>query len=187
MADDTRRPEPGIPLATAIARMPIEAPERSAWPALAERIDALRDRPRSPRWPFLLAAAAAAVLALVLVLPRGTGESPAATPNRRVEAPAQAPTLDALMGESARLEALLANVSRDETNSASALLLGLELEDRIARLDEALATPGLDQAERTELWRQRVAALRDYAGLQGTAQWVAVQGGRLDGALVATF
>lgn len=189
MPDDIRDPLPGLHLSEAIARLPLEAPERSAWPLLAERFDAVRDRPRGARWPFALAAAAAAVLALALVLPLprdrpgATGQD---TPAVAVE-PAAPDTLDDLMTESAQLEALLATVSRDEIGSANTLMLGLELEDRIARLDEALASTDLSDAERTALWRERVATLRDYASLQGTAQWVAVQGGQLDGPLVATF
>ena len=95
--------------------------------------------------------------------------------------------LETLMAESAQLEALLATVSRDEIGSANTLLLGMELEDRIARVDSTLASPDLSPAERAALWQERVAILRDYASLQGTAQWVAVQGGQHDGALVATF
>lgn len=189
MPDDIRDPLPGLRLSEAIVRMPLEAPDRSAWPLLAERFDAVRTRPRGPRWPFALAAAAAAVLALALVLPQPGDHDP--VPGQDTPAlasdPADATDLDGLMAESAQLEALLATVSRNEVGSANTLLLGLELEDRIARLDEALASTDLSEPERTALWRERVATLRDYASLQGTAQWVAVQGGQLDGPLVATF
>ncbi|GGA67839.1 hypothetical protein GCM10011521_02460 [Arenimonas soli] len=189
MPDDIRSAPPGLPLSEAIARLPLEAPDRSAWPLLAERFDAVRTRPLGPRWPLALAAAAAAVLALALVLPLPRDQardSNEASPT--VATVSSEPAgLETLMAESAQLEALLATVSRDEVGSASTLLLGLELEDRIARVDAALAGPGLSDSERTDLWHQRVATLRDYAGLQGTAQWVAVQGDQLDGALVATF
>lgn len=189
MPDDIRTPPPGLSLAEAIARLPLEAPDRSAWPLLAERFDAVRKRPRGPRWPFALAAAAAAVLALALVLPlpREQAANPAGDTPAMAGVSSEPADLETLMAESAQLEALLATVSRDEVASASTLLLGLELEDRIARVDAALADPDLPESERTDLWRQRVATLRDYAGLQGTAQWVAVQGDQLDGALVATF
>ncbi|GAB2661706.1 hypothetical protein [Arenimonas aestuarii] len=189
MPDDIRTPPRGLSLGEAIARLPLEAPDRSAWPLLAERFDAVRKRPRGPRWPFALAAAAAAVLALALVLPiprEQAATTPEGSPSMASIA-AEPTDLQELMAESAQLEALLATVSRDEVASANTLLLGLELEDRIARVDAALADPGLPDSERTDLWRQRVDTLRDYAGLQGTAQWVAVQGDQLDGALVATF
>ncbi|WP_374601063.1 hypothetical protein [Arenimonas sp.] len=189
MPDDLRSPPDGLLLSEAIARMPLEAPDRSAWPLLAERFDAPRKRPRGPRWPFALAAAAAAVLALavVLPLPRDQAASPAADSPAMAGTTPGATSLDALMAESAQLEALLATVSRDEPGSANTLLLGMALEERIARVDEALASPDLSQGERAALWQERVATLRDYASLQGTAQWVAVQGGQHDGALVATF
>lgn len=189
MPDDIRSAPPGLTLSEAIARLPLEAPDRSAWPLLAERFDAVRTRPRGPRWPFALAAAAAAVLALALVLPlpREQAAVPTADSPAVAGVASEPADLETLMTESAQLEALLATVSRDEMASASTLLLGLELEDRIARVDAALADPGLPDSERDDLWRQRVATLRDYAGLQGTAQWVAVQGDQLDGALVATF
>ena len=189
MPDDIRSTPPGLHLSEAIARLPLEAPDRSAWPLLAERFDAVRKRPRGPRWPFSLAAAAAAILALALVLPlpRDRGTAPGQDAPNVAAVPVEGGSLDALMAESAQLEALLATVSRDEVGSANTLLLGLELEDRIARLDQTLAAPGLSDTERTALWRERVATLRDYASLQGTAQWVAVQGGQLDGPLVATF
>ena len=189
MPDDIRSTPPGLTLSEAIARLPLEAPDRSAWPLLAERFDAVRNRPRGPRWPFALAAAAAAVLALALVLPlpRDQAAVPAGDSPAMAGATTEPADLEALMAESAQLEALLATVSRDETGSANALLLAMELEDRIARLDGALASTDLDPDERTALWRERVATLRDYASLQGTAQWVAAQGGSLDGALVATF
>ncbi len=189
MPDEIRSAPPGLTLSEAIARLPLEAPDRSAWPLLAERFDAVRKRPRGPRWPFALAAAAAAVLALavVLPLPRNGGEgSPAESP-RLADTPAEPASLDALMAESAQLEALLATVSRDGTSSANALLLSLELEDRITDLDAALASGELTPDERAALWHERIAILRDYASLMGTAQWLAMQGGRLEGALVATF
>lgn len=181
MPDDARLPERQLTVAEAFARLPLETPDRSAWPVLAARLAATEDRPRGPRWPFALAAAAAAVLALALVLPREP-TLPAAKPPA-----AGAQDIETLMAESARLESMLATMSGNELGSASALLLGLEFEDRLGELDAALAAPGASDETRAALWRQRVAVLRDYAALQGTAQWVAVQGGHYDGALVATF
>lgn len=186
MPDDARLPEREFTVAEAFARLALETPERSAWPVLAARLAATEDRPRGPRWPFALAAAAAAVLALALVLPREptlpAGDGTAAT-----LPPSGTANIEALMAESARLESMLATMSGNELGSASALLLGLEFEDRLRDLDAALAAPDTSDERRAALWRQRVAVLRDYAALQGTAQWVAVQGGHYDGALVATF
>lgn len=185
MPDDIRQPERELTVAEALSRLPLEAPDRSAWPLLAERIHATSDRPRGPRWPFAIAAAAAAVLALALVLPLRSG----APGERATVLPLQpdAAGLQALMDESAKLESLLASLSRSETGSANALLLGLAFEDRLRELDAALAEPDLPAGRQALLWQARVGLLRDYAGLRGTEQWVAVQGGQLDGALVATY
>ena len=183
MPDDIRQPDRELTAAEALSRLPLETPERSAWPLLAARIHATSDRPRGPRWPFALAAAAAAVLALALVLPlriAGPGNPPA--PGQ--PGPAD---LQALMQESAQLEALLASMSGSESGSASALMLGLAFEDRLRELDATLAQPDLPADQQARLWQSRVALLRDYASLRGTEQWVAVQGGQLDGSLVATF
>ena len=185
MPDDIRQPERELTVAEALSRLPLEAPDRSAWPALAARINATSDRPRGPRWPFALAAAAAAVLALALVLPLRVAGPGQPTPAPAV--PSDATGLQALMQESAQLEALLASMSGSESGSASALALGLAYEDRLRELDAALAGPGLPAERQRQLWQARVAVLRDYASLRGTEQWVAVQGGHLDGALVATF
>lgn len=182
---DARLPERDLPVATAFAGLPLEAPERSAWPRLAERF-AAQDRPRAPRWPFGLAAAAALVLAVALpnLSPPGPGPvPPAADP----PVAAAGPDLPALMRESARLENLIAAVSNDDAGSASALALGLEFEERLQRLDSALSEPGLAEEDRRLLWQQRVGLLRDFAGLQGTRQWLASEGTPLDGDPVAVF
>ncbi|WP_295362087.1 hypothetical protein [Arenimonas sp.] len=185
MPDDIRPQPPGLTVAEALSRLPLETPERSAWPVLAARIHATTDRPRGPRWPFALAAAAAAVLALALVLPlrlAGPGGSDAAP-----QGAADATALQALMQESAQLEGLLATISGAESGSANALLLGLAFEERLRDIDAALADPALADDAEALLWQRRVALLRDYASLRGTEQWVAMQGGHFEGDLVATY
>ena len=185
MPDDIRQPGPELTVAEALSRLPLETPDRSAWPVLAARIDATSDRPRGPRWPFALAAAAAAVLALALVLPLRPADP--GQPAGPLPAQPDAAGVQALMAESAQLEALLAALSRDEAGSASALALALAYEDRLRDLDATLAAPGLPAERQRQLWQARVGLLREYAGLRGTEQWVAMQGGRFDGALVATY
>jgi len=188
MPDDIRPPERGIGVADALARLPLETPDRSAWPVLAARIAAPEHRPRGPRWPIALAAAASALLALALVLPRD-GDAPTAGDDTSPElaTPTPGTSLPALMAESAQLEAMLAAIGEDTDGSANAVLLGLELEDRLRDIDAALADPGLAPDQSLVLWRERVDLLRDYAGLRGTAQWLAVQGDQFEGALVAAF
>lgn len=184
---DTHTPERELGAAEALARLPLESPERSAWPLLERRIIAAQTAAR-PRWPF--AVAAAAVLAVAALMPRlmtPPGPAPTdVTPVAATTTPA-GDSLDALMTESAQLENFISAVSADDMATASTAALGLEFEDRLRRLDVALSAPTLDVDTRTRLWQQRVSLLREYAGVQGTSQWLAADGGSLDGALVATF
>jgi hypothetical protein len=178
---DARAHDPGLPIAEALRQLPLEAPDRSAWPLLEKRLAKAAGKPRA-RWPFALAAAA--VLALAAVLPHRLASPPAA-PEPVAAAPAT--TLDELMAESARLEHLVSAVSPQDMASASGTLLGLEFEDRLQQIDIALADPALGADGRAALWQLRVSLLREYAGFQGTRQYLAADGSTVDGALVATF
>ncbi len=184
---DAHTPSHELSVAEALARLPLETPDRSAWPLLERRIIAAAPAHPRPRWPFAIAAAA--VLAVAALMPRLMTPPPTAPAPAPLAttAPATADELDALMRESAQLENFISAVSADEMASASAAALGLEYEDRLRRLDVALSAPTLDLPTRTQLWQQRVSLLREYAGVQGTSQWLAADGGTLDGALVATF
>lgn len=184
-------PDGRVPtIAEAFAAMPLETPDRSAWPALSERIAAAeraRTRPAPRRWPLLLATAAA--LALVALIPR-LDTSPAGVPASPVaqEPAAAAPLpLDTLMAESARLEHLIAAVDDEAMATASTTALSLEIEDRVRGIDVALVDPSLQPVDRARLWQRRVELLRDYAGLLGTTQMLAADGGRYDGDLVAVY
>lgn len=178
---DARAADPGLPLAEALRQLPLEAPGHSAWPLLARRLAAAPPKPR-PRWPFALAAAA--VLALAALLPGRLAPPPAPTP-AAAAAPHEA--INDLMAESARLEHLVNVVSPQDMASASGTLLGLEFEDRLQQIDIALADPALGADGRAALWQLRVSLLREYAGFQGTRQYLAADGNTVDGALVATF
>lgn len=94
----------------------------------------------------------------------------------RATGPADAQPLDALYAESARLEALLALARDDRVATASAALLSAELDAQVAGIDVRLAQPGLDDAQRTALWRARVDALRQAAGFESTQRILAAQG-----------
>lgn len=183
---DARLPEraPELTVAEAFAGLPQEMPERSAWPLLEQRIAARQPRPRA-RWPFLLAAAA--VLAVAALIPRLLTTPLAPAPATVAATPVDVPDLDALMAESAQLENFITRVANHDVGSANATMLGLEFEDRLQQLDSRLSDPTLARQDRELLWQRRVALLRDYAGLQGTTQWLTAQGQSLDGALVATF
>lgn len=177
---DERFPEPGISLGAALAGLPLESPERSAWPMLAER---LRPAKRRARWPYAIAASVLAVL----LLPHGL---PTSTPNHALSSSGVAATgrveLAALMSESARLERLLAATSDGGASSATTAALSLEFEDRLHALDAELAGAG-DPEQQLALWQRRVQLLRDVAAVETSRHYLAAEGRSLDVALVAAY
>jgi hypothetical protein len=181
---DARIPDRSVTVAEAFAALPMEAPERSAWPLLEQRILASQPR-RTPRWPFALAAAA--VLALAAVMPGLLDRSATAPETPFVAAVENPDPLSALMAESAQLELFIGAATTDAMASASGTLVSLAFEDRLQRVDSALSDPALGDGDRELLWQQRVSLLREYAGVQGTRQWLAAQGATLDGAVVSTY
>lgn len=92
--------------------------------------------------------------------------------------------LQPLYAESAQLEALVALARDDRVASASGAVLTGELGARIGLIDALLAQPGLPAGERASLWRQRVAALRQLAGVESTERWLAAHGEAFGDALV---
>ncbi len=183
MPDDARLPERELTVAQAFDRLPLDTPDRSAWPALAAHI--ARKQHKRPRWPFALAAAA--VLALAALMPGWLAQRAPTVDAPFVAAVQSTDPLDALMAESAQLEHFISAASNDAMESASTTMLSLAFEERVQRVDAALSDPSLDDASRQLLWQQRVSLLREYAGVQGTRQWLAAQGATLDGALVTTY
>ncbi|MFO1473254.1 MAG: hypothetical protein U1F20_01390 [Lysobacterales bacterium] len=93
--------------------------------------------------------------------------------------------MEPLYAESARLEALLALARDDRVASASAVALGSDFEARLSAIDAALAQPALTPRRRLELWRERVSALRAYAGFESTRRALAASGERYDAMLVS--
>lgn len=180
----------GIALADALRSLPLETPDRSAWPALAARLaEQRKPARRAARWPY--AAAAAALLVLTL-LPRGgvlTSEAGLATHAPAIT-PITAPTsakLIALMNESAQLERLLAAADDDGASSGSTAVLGLQLEDSLQHLDASLNSARLDDQQQLALWQQRVNLLRQIASLETSRHYYAAEGRSLDVALVAAY
>lgn len=92
--------------------------------------------------------------------------------------------LQPLYAESAQLEALVALARDDRVASASGALLTGEIGSRIDVIDALLAQPGLSPSERTTLWRQRIDALRQLAGVESTERWLAAHGEAFGDALV---
>lgn len=186
--DEPEFTEPRIPLGQALAALPLEAPDRSAWPLLAAK---LHPRRRLPRWPVALAAG---LLALAL-LPTGwlpgtsetpTAETPIQAPTRGPTASAQRLELAALMSESARLERLVASASDDGASSGTAAAMSLELEDELRALDAELEA-NRDPARQLALWQQRVQLMRDVAAVETSRHYFAAQGGNFDVALVSAY
>lgn len=173
MADATFTPM--ISLAEALTRLPLDAPERSAWPLLAERLAARR---RRRRWPFT-AAAAAALLAFALIPRHAWVVTDATTATTDV-------SLSALMGESARLERLLAAARDDGASSASVAAMSLTLEDRLTAVDAELQSKHTAEKQRA-LWQQRIVLLREAASLETSRHYLAAKGQSLDVALVAAY
>lgn len=175
--------EQGVPLGLALSRLPLEAPDRSAWPALAARLQT-KARPKR-RWPYALAAAA---LLVAIMLPRialPPGIVPQTTSGNTDSATSES-QLSALMVESARLERLVAAASDNGASSASAAALSLALEERLRALDRQLAVSD-DSGQQLPLWQQRVSLLRDVARLQTSRHYLAAQGLNFDVALVAAY
>ncbi|HEY5851531.1 MAG TPA: hypothetical protein VIT62_12305 [Lysobacter sp.] len=93
--------------------------------------------------------------------------------------------IQSLQAQSAQLEALVALARDERVSSASGAALGVELDERIGRIDASLSQPGLADAERAGLWQQRVQAMRELAGVETTQRLLVTRGERYDGALVS--
>jgi len=184
MSDRNRQ----LNLADALRALPLQGPERSAWPELATQLrqsQAVRaeTRPTESFRRFILPAALAAALAAVFVVtqkPRGpVAQHPVATisPNSassntnsaKVDnvhnAAADAAQLATLQQRSQDLERWL----RD-TGAAAMPLQGqdlvaaTEIENLIGLVDVELAAP--HEAQDAGLWQRRVALLEDLSALR---------------------
>jgi hypothetical protein len=97
----------------------------------------------------------------------------------------RAAEIQSLQAESAQLEALVALARDARVSSASGAALGVELDERIGRIDASLSQPGLADSERAVLWQQRVTTMRALAEVETTQRWLVSRGERYDGALVS--
>jgi hypothetical protein len=170
-------------LGVALAQLPLEAPERDAWPLLAARLQAKR---RAPRWPLALAAS---LLLGLLFLPK-VATSPTTPPTSVASqgadaAAVQQAQLSALMSESQRLERLV--YAADEgASSATAAAISAAYEDQLHALDAELAA-NRDPARALPLWQRRVELLRGVAAVETSRHYLAAQGGSFDVGLVAAY
>lgn len=104
---------------------------------------------------------------------RPTARAPAAT---RAPSPSAPATLDTLYSESARLEAVLAQMPEARMSNAATEALSESLQERVARIDVALSQPAVADDARAELWQQRVDALRQLTGVTATQRWLVARG-----------
>ncbi|QSX74950.1 hypothetical protein HIV01_017725 [Lysobacter arenosi] len=115
-----------------------------------------------------------------------SSDATATTPDLTAAALAnRAAEIQSLQAESAQLEALVALARDSRVSSASGAALGVELDERIGRIDASLSQPGLADSERAVLWQQRVTTMRALAEVETTQRWLVSHGERYDGALVS--
>ncbi|HVH67985.1 MAG TPA: hypothetical protein VM716_08970 [Gemmatimonadales bacterium] len=139
--------------------LPARRPARDRWPAVRDAIRAERARRRG-RWGAL-SIAAAAVAAIIVFRPFGTGQANAAD-------------LASIKRESATLERELRAVDPTaRVMSGRSAALAAALEDRIALIDGELARAGLPDApprpdELVKLWQQRVDLMQQLVGVHVT-------------------
>ena len=94
------------------------------------------------------------------------------TPERALQARQHDPArLDALYTESARLEAVLAQLPDSTVGNVAMLAVSADLQDQVAHIDLALSQPALQESARAALWQQRVDTLRQLTGVEATQRW----------------
>lgn len=151
-----------------------------------------------PRQPSPAAAATTDASAIPPATATGT-DFPATAPPSPPEAPAPAnvaavPTvraakgsaparLDVLYTESARLEAVLAQLPDRSAGNVAALAVSAELQDQVTHIDLALSQPALPDDTRAALWEARVDTLRQLAGVEATQRWQVALNDHGDGAV----
>ena len=94
-------------------------------------------------------------------------------------------SLENLYTASAQLETLLSFARDTRVESGPAAALASAFDAELATIDAQLAQPGLPAGEQRALWQARVDTLQRSAGFESHLRLLAVDGGRLDGALVS--
>ncbi len=157
-------------------------PAHAPLPAIATRLP----RVATPE-PLVRPAEVAAVA--VQDAPRVARSAPASgaqrTPGHPMPARQDSPApLDALYTESARLEAVLAQLPDNTVGNVAMLAVSADLQDQVAHIDLALSQPALRESTRAALWQQRVDTLRQLTGVEATQRWqVALDGTAADTAV----
>lgn len=160
----------------AIAALPPAAPPSDSWERLSARLPR-KPQPRRKRVWLAIAASLLAIAALPWIYmhaPSGAIPSPStvATTNSTT-ADTQ---LQALHTESARLEAVLAQLQDHRMADGQSMALSTDIRAHIAGIDTLLSQPALDDTVQVQLWQHRVDALRQLAGVEGSYRWMAVNG-----------
>lgn len=160
----------------AFAALPSAAPPSGGW----ERLNARLPRKPQPRRKYVWLAIAASLLAIA-VLPwiymhAPSGTIPSLSAVATTDSTAADTQLQALHTESARLEAVLAQLQDDRMANGQSMALSTDIRAHIAGIDTLLSQPALDDAVQVQLWQHRVDALRQLAGVEGSYRWMAVNG-----------
>jgi len=176
-------------LVDALRALPLQAPERSAWPELAAKlrdtkIGEVQKHERVRR--FVVPAALAAALAGVFILTYRVTPAPPATAT--IAPPAASSSMNSVNVDSARL-AVLQQRSQDlerwlrATGEAAMPLQGqdlvaaTEIENLIGLVDVELAAP--QEMRDAGLWQRRVALLEDLSVLRYSNYQLAAGGGHV--------
>lgn len=177
----------------ALRALPLVQPPRSAWPAIAVQLPPPTRAPLRRRVLGLAALAATLAIALALPVWRNGDVSipPVETVHTTDSTPASATEhvdpLDALLLESAQLEAWIAWSSGVASESGASASIEMDVRDRIGAIDALLARPALDPAAQLPLLQERVVRLRQLAGLHNTRQLLAANGDDAVAAPVTVF
>lgn len=141
----------------------------------------------SSSFPTTVTAKAAAARIDKSANAREISPSPPSDSAAKATAMAEQRQLENLYAESARLEAVLAQLQEPRVSSATAATLSAELQDHIANIDGALSQPDVPSTSQLDLWQQRVDALRQLTGVETTQRWMAAQGTATDGPLAQVY
>jgi hypothetical protein len=152
-----------VPLREALQALPLPVPPSGGWQRMQERLR----RRRRQRIGLALAASLLAALALGQLLPLTSRDSEPPTPTLvDTSSPGEpAEQLQALLEESARLEAVLAWSGHAWVDSGDSAALDAHLDARLQWLDLQLADASSALDQQLPLWSERVLLLRQRARL----------------------
>jgi hypothetical protein len=156
-------------LTSALRALPLESPQASVWPALAEAARSARRAPRPRRWrPAWAAAAATAGLAVAIawLVPRDDQTPTLAAPAPSVATEeADAGLVADLVARNQALEQALRDSRDTFPIDADYAMAGSQVEELIAAIDGQLAAE-LDPRNAEVLWRVRLGLLQELSSLR---------------------